>query len=67
MTNPHSLISLNPPRMPGLVVFIVLLLALVAPGLQQEDKEDGLKKDCSKQVFCIPDSYDVSQDDNNYV
>ena len=67
MTNPHSLISLNPLKMPGLVVYIVLLLSLVAPGLQQEDKEDGLKKDCSKQVFCIPDSYDVSHDDNDYV
>ena len=60
VTNPHSLISLNPPRMPGLVVFIVLLLSLVAPGLQQEDKEDA-------PIFTIPDSYDVSQDDNNYV
>ena len=46
--------------MPGLVVFIVLLLSLVAPGLQQEDKEDA-------PIFTIPDSYDVSQDDNNYL
>ena len=53
--------------MPGLVVFSVLLLYLVAPGLQQEDTMDGQKKDCSENVFCIPDSYDVSQDDKDFV
>ena len=53
--------------MPGLVVFSVLLLSLlVAPGLQQEDTKDGQKKDCSENVFCIPDSYDVSQVDKDF-
>ena len=54
--------------MPGLVVFSVLLLfLLVAPGLQQEDTKDGQKKNCSENVFCIPDSYDVSQDEKDFV
>ena len=46
--------------MPGLVfsMFSVLLLSLVAPGLQQEDEKD---------LFTFPDGYDVSQDDDNYV
>ena len=64
--------------MPGLVVFSMfplLLLSLVAPGLQEQDRagQDRAGQDRDetgrdeKDIFSFPKGYDVSQDDDNYV
>ena len=59
--------------MPGLVVFSMfplLLLFLVAPGLQEQDRAGQDRNETGrdeKDIFSFPKGYDVSQDDDNYV